>query len=67
MLTRTHSLQAPWTVVRADDKRHARLNVIRDLLSRIDYDGKDIATAAPDRRIVMPFEPALLTSGIVAA
>lgn len=66
MLTRSHSLQAPWTIVRADDKRHARLNVIRDLLSRIDYDGKDVKAAAPDRRIVMPFEPALLKSGALA-
>ena len=34
---------APWTVVRADDKRLARLNVIKDLLCRLDYDGKDEA------------------------
>ncbi|WP_092063224.1 polyphosphate kinase 2 [Poseidonocella pacifica] len=38
---RTHTTQAPWTVVRSDDKRRARLATIRHVLSRIDYDGKD--------------------------
>ena len=31
---------APWTVIRADDKKSARLALIRDLLARLDYDGK---------------------------
>lgn len=66
MLARTHSLSAPWHIVRADDKRTARLNVIRDLLSRIDYEGKDIATASPDREIVFAFDPAHLKSGVIA-
>ncbi|MEX0839140.1 MAG: hypothetical protein WD034_06375 [Parvibaculum sp.] len=53
-------------MVRADNKRVARLNVIRDLLSRVDYRGKDVTLAAPDRKVVLAFEPALLTSGRVA-
>ena len=32
--------QAPWTVIRNEDKRRGRLNAIRSLLSQIDYDGK---------------------------
>lgn len=36
-----HSAHAPWTVIRADDKRRARLAVIRKILSGLDYDGKD--------------------------
>ncbi len=28
---------APWFVVRSDDKKRARLNVIRHLLSRVPY------------------------------
>lgn len=66
MLARTHSLSAPWNIVRANDKRLARLNVIRDLLSRIDYRGKDTKRAAPDRKIVFAFEPAQLKSGVIA-
>ncbi|HUH48598.1 MAG TPA: polyphosphate kinase 2 [Mycoplana sp.] len=41
MLDKTHTERAPWTVVRANDKRRARLNAIRHILNRIDYDGKD--------------------------
>lgn len=40
-LTRSHSAAAPWTVIRADDKRRARLAVIRTILSRHAYDGRD--------------------------
>ena len=49
----THKDAAPWTVVRANDKRRARLNAMRAVLSRIDYSGKDQAVAqAPDPKIV---------------
>lgn len=41
MLAETHTERAPWTVVRANDKRRARLNAIRHILGRIDYEGKD--------------------------
>ncbi len=41
MFERTHSAHAPWTVVLANDKRRARLAVIRRLLMTIPYDGRD--------------------------
>ncbi|MCM2472689.1 polyphosphate kinase 2 [Rhizobium sp. CG5] len=41
MLKKTDTDHAPWTVVRANDKRRARLNVIRHILNALDYDGKD--------------------------
>ena len=37
MFASTDIKQAPWTVVPSDDKRRARLNVIRHLLSQIPY------------------------------
>jgi polyphosphate kinase 2 len=37
MFAATDSPFAPWYVVRADDKRRARLNVIRHLLSQVPY------------------------------
>ena len=40
-LTRSHGELAPWTIVRSDDKRRARLNAIRAVLSKLDYDRKD--------------------------
>ena len=40
-LTRTHTTEAPWTVVRSDDKRRARLAAIRKVLTALPYDRKD--------------------------
>lgn len=37
----THTTIAPWTVIRANDQRRARLECIRVVLSAIDYEGKD--------------------------
>ncbi len=45
-LDRSHSLAAPWTVVRSDDKRRARLAAISTVLSAVDYDNKDAAAIA---------------------
>ncbi len=43
MLAATHGRATPWTVVRANDKRRARLNVIRHVLSAFAYPGRDDA------------------------
>ncbi|KIN65168.1 Polyphosphate kinase 2 [Sulfitobacter noctilucicola] len=40
-LARSHSDHAPWTIIRSDDKRRARLNAIRTVLHAFDYDRKD--------------------------
>lgn len=41
MMLATHTAHAPWTVVRSNDKRRARINAIRHFLNAMDYDGKD--------------------------
>jgi polyphosphate kinase 2 len=41
MLAACHSDVAPWTVVLANDKRRARLNIIRHVLGKVDYEGRD--------------------------
>jgi polyphosphate kinase 2 (PPK2 family) len=41
MLKETHMDYAPWTVLHANDKRRARLNLIRHMLLTLDYNGKD--------------------------
>jgi polyphosphate kinase 2 len=56
MLARTHTAEAPWSIVKADDKRLARINVIRDMLGRLHYAGKRDRLVEPDRRIVFPYE-----------
>ena len=57
MLSRTHSAAAPWHIVRADDKRLARLNLIRSILSRLHYAGKKKKLAQPDPNIAFAFTP----------
>ncbi len=41
MLLNTHTAHAPWTIVRSNDKRRARINAMRYFLSNLNYDGKD--------------------------
>ena len=41
-LDRTHLPYAQWTVVRDDDKRRARVYVIRSILHQLDYKRKDV-------------------------
>jgi hypothetical protein len=38
MFAATDTAWAPWYVARSDDKRRARLNIIRPLLASIDYE-----------------------------
>src|SRR5574340_643076 len=66
MFARTHTLITPWTVVRADDKKLARLNVIRDLLSRTDYGGKDHSLIQPDADIVFSYAETYVERGMIA-
>lgn len=40
-LTRSHTNVAPWTVIRSDDKKRARIAAIQTVLHAVDYVGKD--------------------------
>jgi polyphosphate kinase 2 len=49
----TDTADAPWTIVKADDKKRARLNAMQHLLAQIPYDGKDRSiVTGPDPLIV---------------
>jgi len=49
----TNTAIAPWTVIRANDQRRARLESIRAVLLAVDYDGKDVAAIGkPDPQII---------------
>jgi hypothetical protein len=37
----TDTADAPWTVVKSDDKKRARLNCMQDFLSHLDYPDKN--------------------------
>ncbi|MDO5647227.1 polyphosphate kinase 2 [Paracoccus sp. (in: a-proteobacteria)] len=41
-LNLSHSPIAPWTVIRSDDKRRARIAAIQTILHAVDYAGKDV-------------------------
>lgn len=66
MFAHTHNPLAPWSIVRADDKRVARLAVIRDLLSRFDYEGKDRQRVIPNPDLVFSYDQSYLDCGMIA-
>ncbi|MBL4811770.1 MAG: polyphosphate kinase 2 [Rhodobacteraceae bacterium] len=51
----TDTKDAPWTVIKSNDKKRARIHCMRHFLSTLDYPGKDPEIArAPDPEIVGP-------------
>ncbi|ABP34796.1 polyphosphate kinase 2 [Polynucleobacter asymbioticus] len=56
MLQNTSPKDAPWIIVRANDKKLAHLNMIRDLLSRVDYPGKDKSLLKVDQEITFKWD-----------
>ena len=63
MLARSHNPMAPWTLVRANDKRLARLNIIKDVLSRLHYADKDERLIRPDPQIVFAYDVSNFENG----
>jgi polyphosphate kinase len=58
---------APWTVVKSNDKKRARLEAMRFVLSRVDYQDKDdLVVGRPDPLIVGP-APLLHEKGELSA
>jgi polyphosphate kinase 2 (PPK2 family) len=49
----TNTADAPWTIIRSNDKKRARLNCMRHFLSNLDYPNKDtVVVQPPDPEIV---------------
>lgn len=64
MLRETDSAHAPWTVIRANDKKRLRLNAIRTVLHGLDYEGKDEKEIGEiDRKLVLSAEEFLELKG----
>lgn len=53
MLKNTNSSHAPWTVISANDKKVAHLNLIANLLSRVQYPNKNKKILKIDPNIVL--------------
>jgi polyphosphate kinase 2 (PPK2 family) len=53
MMFHTNTKDAPWTIVRSDDKKRGRINCMRHFLSTVDYPGKDNRVVkSPDPLVV---------------
>lgn len=49
----THSKKAPWVIIKSDDKKTARLNAMKYVLSQYEYEGKiNEKSLAVDKDIV---------------
>ena len=49
----THTPTCPWTVIRANDQRRARLEAMRSILTSVDYEGRNTKLIGkPDPKIV---------------
>ena len=56
----TDTADAPWTIVKSDDKKRARLNCMRHFLSSLNYEGKNSqALESPDPFIVTSSDHAI--------
>ena len=54
MFRRTDKKYAPWTIIRSNDKKRARLNAMRYFLSQFEYEDKDHeVVGTPDPKLVM--------------
>ncbi|MBU1234318.1 MAG: polyphosphate kinase 2 [Proteobacteria bacterium] len=57
MLSETNRTMAPWTIIRSDIKKKARINCMKFLLSNMEYEGK-----LPAR--YLEYDPEIIVSGI---
>jgi hypothetical protein len=63
MYSRTHTTYSPWIIVKSNDKKKARLESMRYVLSTLDYEGKDDPTTCliPDPDIVTRYHRSHVT------
>ena len=63
MFLLTHTDNAPWTIIKSDDKKRARINAMRHVLSILDYEGKDTSVACPPDPLVVASSVDIYTAG----
>ncbi len=64
----TDTADAPWTVIRSNDKKRARLTCMRHFLAQLDYPDKDTSVATPpDPKIFHQAEAVLNNSDHILA
>jgi hypothetical protein len=53
----SHTREAPWTVIRSDDKKRARINAILTVLNSLPYTDKDPAVVTPPDPLIVGLAP----------
>ena len=66
MFNKTSFIFAPWYVVHTDDKKQARINVIKHFLAHNDYPNKNRELLLFDHDIVCKFDPVCYERGRIA-
>ena len=70
MLKRTHSLEAPWTIIRSDNKHKARIETLKVILNTFDYEDRDTTLnfiVDPNIVVSAPREVELMETQLVAS
>lgn len=63
MLRRTHTTEAPWTCVVTDEKKVARINIMRHLLHTLAPPSITAEVDAPDPNVLFLFSPSVIQDG----
>ncbi len=66
MFAQTSFVFAPWFVVHSDDKKTARINVMKHFLAHVDYPGKEEKLLVYDTDVVCEFDPVCYDRGLIA-
>jgi len=66
MLLGSHNNITPWYIVRADDKKQARLNIIGHLMAHVECPDKDKHATKYDPKIIFEFEKKHFKNGYIA-
>ena len=59
-----HTAASPWTIVKSDDKKRARLNCMQHFLTQLDYPGKDYHAVTGSDPLIVGSPKAMLRPDI---
>ncbi len=65
MFSKTSFVFAPWHVVHSDNKRSARINVMKHFLSQVKYENKDESVLQYDYNVVCLFDEICYKRGLI--